>query len=122
MSNSGSVDQQFEPEVSPPGREFGEKKIKGEATGQPQQQKKEKKPELPPQEQTGILVSSLSTEQEAAEYLAAIRERLAARHNGASPQAVKATKTAAKKGIKKASKKAAKKGGKASKKGASKKR
>lgn len=78
--------------------------------------------QLPYQEQTGILVSSLSTEQEAAEYLAAIRERLAARHNGASPPAAGATKKAAKKGSKKASKKASKKGGQASKKGASKKR
>ncbi|MBV9929003.1 MAG: alkaline phosphatase family protein [Acidobacteria bacterium] len=81
---------------------------------------------LPPQEQTGILVSSISTEQEAAEYFAAIRERLAGKHNGVPTQAAakgagkgrKSGKKASKKGAKKASKK----GGKASKKGASKRR
>ena len=39
---------------------------------------------LPPAERTGVLVSSISTEREAADYFAAIRERLAARMSGGS--------------------------------------
>jgi NAD(P)-dependent dehydrogenase (short-subunit alcohol dehydrogenase family) len=49
MSDSEGVMQQFEPEVSKPGKEFGEQKLRGESA-QPRE-KKEKKAELPPQEQ-----------------------------------------------------------------------
>jgi hypothetical protein len=74
--------------------------------------------QLPHEEQTGILVSSLSTEQDASEYFEAIRARLAERHNGASSAGAGAAGAKPKKG----GKKSAKKGGKGSKKGGSKKR
>lgn len=78
--------------------------------------------QLPHQEQTGTLLSSLTTEQEAAEYFEAIRAKLGEKldNNGAARKAgaksskkgsAKAGKKAAKKAGKKAAKKGAKKGG-----------
>lgn len=68
---------------------------------------------LPPHEQTGTLVSSISTEQEAAEYFAAIRARLGEKLDGAPKRASAAARKA---GAKPAGKgaKSAKKGGKKS--------
>jgi phospholipase C len=70
--------------------------------------------QLPHHEQTGIRVSSLATEQDAAEYFEAIRTKLAGKLNGVSSNG--ATKAGAK------AKKGGKKSGKGSKKGGSKKR
>jgi phospholipase C len=72
--------------------------------------------QLPHQEQTGTLLSSLTTEQEAAEYFEAIRAKLGEKLDGngaAGPGAARkaGAKKASKKAAKKASKKAAKKGG-----------
>ncbi|MGB8508363.1 MAG: alkaline phosphatase family protein [Pyrinomonadaceae bacterium] len=84
--------------------------------------------QLPHGEQTGTLISAIRTEQDAAEYFAAIGAKLEEKRNGAanppsstaSPVgARKAAQKAARKGSKKSSKKATKKG---SKKGSAKKR
>lgn len=77
---------------------------------------------LPPQEQTDTLVSAIRTEQDAAEYLAAIREKIERGRNGdgsgaksASPRAGarqagrKAGKTAAQKSSRKAARKTSRK-------------
>ena len=64
--------------------------------------------QLPHHEQTGTLVSAITTEQEAGEYFAAIRSRLAAQVNG---KGAGASGSASPAGAKKAGAKAAKKGG-----------
>ncbi len=73
--------------------------------------------QLPHEEQTGILVSSIATEQDASEYFEAIRAKLAERHNDAGTAGAKSEK-----GGKNSAKKSSKKGGKGSKKVGSKKR
>jgi phospholipase C len=71
---------------------------------------------LPPAEQTGTLVSGIRTEQQAAEYLAAMRARIEKERDGRAKggTAPRASKPGAKKSAKKSSKKAAKKAAKKS--------
>jgi phospholipase C len=70
--------------------------------------------QLPHQEQTGTLVSSLATEQDAAEYFEAIRAKLSEKldGNGAGPAGgAKSSKKGGAKSSKKGAKKSSKKGG-----------